>query len=70
MKQIYQPEQDNTEFWNRVNNLPTDTEQSLKEFWQLIHEPGADYDSGILEYITRECRFRGITEDEFWKRTA
>ena len=68
MKQIYQPETDNQEFWNRVNNLPVDTEQSLKEFWQLIHEPGAEYDSGILEYIQRECRFMGITTEEFWNR--
>ena len=53
----YQPETDNQEFWNRIANLPTDTEQSLKEFWQLIHEPGADYDSGILEYQERLNRF-------------
>jgi len=53
----YKPEQDNTEFWNRVNNLPIDTEQSLEEFWQCIHQPEAEYDSGILEYQERLRRF-------------
>ena len=53
MKQIYQPETHNQEFWNRIDQMPLDTDKSLQEFWQLIHEPGADYDSGMLEYQHR-----------------
>jgi hypothetical protein len=68
MKQIYQPETHNQEFWNRVNNLPVDTEQSLKEFWQLIHEPGADYDSGMLEYQHRLDRLNLVNQGDIRAR--
>jgi len=53
----YQPEKDNGAFWYRIYNLPVDTAESLQAFWQLIHEPEADYDSGILEYQERLRRF-------------
>ena len=49
----YTPETDNQLFWNRIDNLPIDTEQSLMDFWDLIHQPDNDYDSGILEYQAR-----------------
>jgi len=59
-----QSEKDNQAFWHRIQSQPLDTEKSLEEFWQLIHEPDADYDSGILEYLYREriwCLLTGRT---------
>jgi hypothetical protein len=64
MKQIYQPETDNQEFWNRIDQMPLDTVKSLQEFWQLIHEPGADYDSGMLEYQHRLDRLNLVTQGD------
>jgi len=57
----YTPETDNERFWNRIDNLSIDTEQSLMDFWHLIHQPECDYDSGMLEYQARLNRF--LTQD-------
>ena len=54
---IYQPEIDNPEFWNRIDQLPVDTSESLQLFWDLVHAPGSDYDSGMLEYQARLDRY-------------
>ena len=56
----YQPEKDNGAFWYRIYNLPLDTDRSLQEFWNLIHQPDADYDSGMLEYQERQRRLDAV----------
>ena len=53
----YWPEQDNELFWNRIQTMPVDTEESLLEFWELIHEPDNQCDDAVLEYNEREHRW-------------